>query len=208
MKFQQIIIPFILALCVMRTAPAVLIINVYEANGYIIYSGFGSLVLDEAVTKNNSTGTYSPGFHSPVDGRLSTSLNDVSFQEFSNMQTFAVEGEENAWGAQTWYPGTSEGDAFLLDARPNKMLISLPADYASGEAISFTITVRGSFESNHPNEGPYLNEGLYRWEVGSDEVYLSVGETLSSVPEPSTYASLAGASALALCILFRRGRSK
>ncbi|WP_309380728.1 PEP-CTERM sorting domain-containing protein [Cerasicoccus frondis] len=183
------------------------------------FSGSGSLDLTGADIVDHSVwnAEVAAAFNESSLGFLATT---DSFLALDGMDVYALDGPGGFWPTKTFDSGVATGDDFFLYHSEANSYVGLPAGYQSGDPISFSLTTAGDlsdFDEIEPAteearalalvEIPtvelfHLATMLY-WLTpeDTDSVFLTVG---SSVPEPNTFAMMAGVVTFGLAIGLRR----
>ncbi len=166
---------------------AALTITVTDVGGEAVFSGTGAI---------NLTG-LTPGATGAANGYIFSGVGEANFNIASpgSAQTLRIYSGGSAGGvfgdASPVQLTTNTGDLLLLGSPGT---IGLLDSYSSNDPITIDATA-ASFD------GMLLTPGDYTWTLPSDTI------TLSIVPEPSTYAALAGLGILGLATWQRKRRA-
>lgn len=149
----------------------------FATGGLAVFDLGAGVTADKLSILGSSTLAAEVSFNSTV-----LNFNDLTGGLLSSGDYLLIEGDANV-SASTGFGGLTFGESYTGTSH-------------SGTAITGGLAIGTGL-------GSYTGSQLFL--VGND-VYLNLSASVSAVPEPSTYAALAGAGALGFAVWRRRGR--
>lgn len=155
------------------------------------------LTLLAASYNSNPSSTVNPGSGTVVVGFSGAFVSTKVFSGFSGPSSF---GTGIGRSADSWDSSGGFID-FRANATASSTRLFLPSSFLSGGSLSASDTW-----NNTTFFGLGLTAGTYTYTWSSDSIVVQIGPGAGAVPEPSTYAAMAGVAALGAAGWMKRRR--
>jgi hypothetical protein len=180
------LIPVLFLICVI-SLPAGVTINVQEAGADVSVEASGTLDTSGLNLAYSNTAGAAWNVYPQSGGFRAGAPSTLDLYD-------GVTSPGGSFGSGSFATASTRiGDSIYVSAG----YIGLPVDYVSGATLTASNVFTGASFSSLG-----LSPGSYTWAWSSDSITLNIGA--SAVPEPSTYAALAGLAIFGVVLLRRR----